>query len=109
MSEVSEKPVVASRAGLEKLRAAWANFRWRRGLLRGLRDPRRYPKRVRELRALIDNSPKDKLPFGWLWRVQALAEKAVARLPADDPLVPDLKRIFHCALWTVQDRTRGLD
>lgn len=106
MSEVSEKPVVASRAGLGMLRAAWSNYQWRRGLLSGLRDPRGYPERVRELRALID-LPKDKLSTDWLWRVQALAEKAMARLPPDDPLRPDLKIIFSGALWTVQNRARS--
>ena len=106
MSEVFAKPVAVFRAVLGNLRTAWANFRWRRQLLRGLRDPQRYSERIQELRALIQR-PKHGLSTDWLWRVQALAEKALARLPPDDPLRPDLKIIFNGALWTVQNRARS--
>ena len=105
MSEFFAQPMAVFRTGLGNLRPAWADFRWRRRLLKGLRDPRRHPEQVRALRALID-TPLEQLSTDWLWRVQALAEKALARLPADDPLVPDLERIFQGALWTVQNRAR---
>lgn len=75
-----------------------------RRLVKGLRRRPLDPADLAQVHGLLAQQSRSTLPYGLLWKMHVLAEKAISGMPEDDPCYVLLQDIRHGALWEIQYR-----